>query len=242
MKTKSLVIGVGLAISTLTLSNVVLASLWHKSKSMATYQVTFVPTFTPATHPYKYRVGEPRPTHFSPLFGATFKKGHSLYKIGGKASPGLEKLAETGKSTMLMTESVAAEKNKMVYNTFISQGGNAGPKPKCVEIVFKASKHYPKVSIVAMIAPSPDWFMGVTTKLHKNGRWIRSKTIKAYAMDAGTDAGTDYISNNNDQRPQREIKIAKTKHFIHNGSPNPVGTFIFTQVPDNTKLGVMMCK
>lgn len=52
---------------------------------------------------------------------------------------------------------------------------------------------HPMVSLVTMIAPSPDWFTGIAhVQLRVNGAWIAETTLPLLAWDAGTDSGATY--------------------------------------------------
>ena len=48
----------------------------------------------------------------------------------------------------------------------------------------------PLVTHVSMIAPSPDWFVGVNSlSLLEGGSFMSSVVIQLFAYDAGTDSG-----------------------------------------------------
>jgi hypothetical protein len=225
-----------LALSAATaLASALSMSAFAAAPATAMYKVTFVPTFTSKTHPHHYLASGKPITHFSPMIGVTYKKGYMLYKTGKKPTPGLELLSERGKHDGLMKEFDMAKKQGKVYSVFTSQGGNNGPVPKAVEMQFTASKMFPRAAVVAMIAPSPDWFVGVSNvKLYKNGSWVPSVTVKGYAYDSGGDKGKDYTSKDQDTMPKQKTKKAWSKHFIYKGSPNPIGTFVFTRVPSSS--------
>lgn len=61
--------------------------------------------------------------------------------------------------------------------------------------VFRAGPNHHRVSMVAAIIPSPDWFLGVAdfelcsieTKY-----WAENLTLNLYPIDAGTDSGMDF--------------------------------------------------
>ena len=41
-----------------------------------------------------------------------------------------------------------------------------------------------------MLAPRPDWFVGVDgVSLRENGSWLDSKVVELVVFDAGTDSG-----------------------------------------------------
>ena len=115
-------------------------------------------------------------------------------------------------------------------------------REKYVEVWFKymdktefslnITKAFPYVSVVAMVAPSPDWFVGISrVKLYQNGEWVPTVTKVAYAWDAGSDNGTTYLSPDKDANPKGMTKLATTKQFMKNGKLVPVGVFVFTRIP-----------
>ncbi len=77
-----------------------------------------------------------------------------------------------------------------------------------------------------MIAPSPDWFVGVSglPLLNSSGRWLRSHTVNLYPWDAGTEEGTGFSRNNSATDPQGVItSIQGTGKF----STEPIATLSF---------------
>ena len=57
-----------------------------------------------------------------------------------------------------------------------------------------------------MIAPSPDWYLGVVNiNLLENEEFVGEKNVTALLYDAGTDSGTDYTSSNKVTNPQESI-------------------------------------
>src|SRR5438128_6112303 len=71
------------------------------------------------------------------------------------------------------------------------------PSPGSVSLVFPQPmrRDFPLVTLVSMIAPSPDWFVGVDSlSLLADDQWVTNKVVTLYAMDAGTDSGITYES------------------------------------------------
>lgn len=76
-----------------------------------------------------------------------------------------------------------------------------------------------------MVAPSPDWFVGVSgLDFRANGQWIDSLVLDLDTHDAGTDAGSDFTSPNTDITPHIPISILGDPLT---GLP-PLGRFEFT--------------
>lgn len=89
------------------------------------------------------------------------------------------------------------------------------------------------VSLVGMIAPSPDWFYGVSAvSLQKRGEWIPSLSLTAYAWDSGGDAGTTYMAEDQDLDPKGKTMRADTPHFVQRGQAVPVGVLTFKLIPN----------
>jgi hypothetical protein len=63
-----------------------------------------------------------------------------------------------------------------------------------------------------MIAPSPDWFIGINSinLLDDNSNWKTSIDLDLYAYDSGTDNGTNYTSVNAITNPFQNIKSLKS--------------------------------
>src|SRR5437879_5517333 len=69
-------------------------------KGPAEYTVVLKSTWTPKTHPFQY----PKGAHFSGLIGASHNASYSIFALGRRPTPGLERLSEEGKHSPLDTE------------------------------------------------------------------------------------------------------------------------------------------
>jgi hypothetical protein len=200
------------------------------STPTADYQVTFDASWSAATHP----TGFPPSPHFSPLIGATHDATVLLWEAGQTASSGIERMAERGQTGTLSSEIVALGANADV----LIPGGGINPSPGSVSVAFTASGSHPFVSLVSMLAPSPDWFVGVSAfHLKSNGDWIESATVDLFTYDAGSDSGANYTSVDLDTVPKEPIAQITTSPF-DNGVP--VGTFTITRTdsrPEAPALG-----
>ena len=76
-------------------------------------------------------------------------------------------------------------------------GAGLGTSPGGVSLTFPEAmrRDFPLVTLVSMIAPSPDWFVGGDSlSLIENGEWVTSKVVTLYGFEAGTDSGAGYSS------------------------------------------------
>jgi hypothetical protein len=84
------------------------------------------------------------------------------------------------------------------------------------------------VTIVSMVAPSPDWFVGVSgLSLLEGDDWISERILQLPAWDAGTDSGPSFESPDEDTEPPEPIHLFTTGPLA--GTP-PMGRFIFTRL------------
>ena len=169
----------------------------------ATYGVTFRATWDAASHgsspPF------PSGAHFSRVVGATHVEEISFWSSGGIATGGIESMAETGAVTAFCNE-VQAEVD----------GGRAGGcirgqeasfrSPGTVTLAFDLDEGSPFLTLVSMIAPSPDWFVGVDgIALQQGGCWTPRIEMDLVGYDAGTDSGTTFAARDADVTPHQPI-------------------------------------
>jgi hypothetical protein len=191
----------------------------------AEYQLTFEATWSSSTHPTDF---PPNP-HFSGLIGASHSLAARLWEEGGLASPGIKNMAETGGKSPLDGE-IDALIGEGSACTKIS-GAGINPSPGMVTVVFTASQDCPVVSVVTMIAPSPDWFVGVSAlSLFEDGGWVDQKAVELFPYDAGTDSGTSYTSPDLATENPEAIFRIETDPLVVDGDVPPLGTFTFTRL------------
>ncbi len=191
--------------------------------STATYTVTFESTWSAATHPDDF----PPDPHFSGLVGAAHRGTVTLWEPGGLASPGIESMAETGSKTLLESE---VSDLITAGNAFaVLSGDGIGTSPGSVSLTFDLNTDYPLVSLVSMLAPSPDWFVGVSGYALGDGgdHWLVEEVVTLYVYDAGTDSGVTYTAPDSDTQPPDPIEMIVGFPFFYDGEVRAVGTFHF---------------
>jgi len=176
------------------------------------------------SHPFEY----PSDAHFSGMIGASHNAKYSIFAIGRRPTPGLERLSEEGKHSPLDTEIRAAIDQGNALMLFES-GGLKNWKDSMVATV-RVDPAHPLVSVVNMIAPSPDWFTGASEiNLAENGAWITRRTVTLYAYDSGGDDGTTYKAKDKDTNPKKVTTRAANRHFVSRGRVKPVATVTFVR-------------
>ena len=84
-----------------------------------------------------------------------------------------------------------------------------------------------------MIAPSPDWFVGVHgLNFIEAGDWVDNLSVDLLPYDAGTDSGVSFNSPNAPTVPPQPIRRL-TEPPVGNGrTARPFGTFTFTRLDE----------
>ena len=185
----------------------------------ATYEVTFDVTWSAATHPLDF----PNSAHFSGLVGGTHSAAVAFWAPNTQASLGIQRMAEWGQQTTLAGEVQDAITAGTAGSVIL---GPAIPSlPASAMTTFTATPDFPLVTLTTMIAPSPDWFVGVADlDLRPGGAWVDELTVVLYPWDAGTDSGATYTSGDAPTTPHVPV-------FAITGAPftpgEPIGTFTF---------------
>ncbi|MFK8015612.1 MAG: spondin domain-containing protein [Gammaproteobacteria bacterium] len=196
--------------------------------SEAQYRVRFNATWSAQTLPTQF----PASAHFSGLIGGSHSADVTFWEPGELASAGVSTVAETG-STSQMTNEVNAAVNAGLALDRIT-GGAVSISPGTVSTTFDVDTDNPLVTLITMIAPSPDWFVGTHGhNLLIDGNWVASLTVPLFAYDSGTDSGATFIASNVDTQPPQPISLLTGPLFENNGELVPFGEFVFTRLTDS---------
>ena len=165
------------------------------------------------------------------MIGATHGSDYRIFAAGQRPTRGLELLSEMGKHTPLDNEinkAIAAGKaGSLIEISELSEG----PVHRPLTHQFTVDRRYSMVSLVGMMAPSPDWFFGVSgVELAAGGQWVPRITVEVYAWDSGGDAGKTYLAEDADLDPKQPTRLLDFA-FLQNGERVPVGVFIFRRIP-----------
>jgi hypothetical protein len=191
------------------------------------YRVTFDALWSQQTHPQDY----PGNPHFSPLIGATHHGGVRFWTDGGIASDGIKRMAEQGFTSPLdahINDAISATTARALIR------GPAVPlSPASVSVEVEAAQSHPLLTLVTMVAPSPDWFVGVSAlPLFENGQWIERAAIDLRPWDAGTDGGRSYESPDVPLNPRQPIARLTGFPVAATGAEGPpMGRFVVERLP-----------
>jgi len=191
-------------------------------QSVASYDITFTSFWNDADHGTL-----PANAHWSSLVGATHKTTNEFLEIGNKASLSIERVAEDGVYSNFQTEI----NTNPDADQFINGGGLSFGQGNIVIQNLQVSEDFPLLTLVSMIAPSPDWFITINSinlrsgNMSINNGWKDSFTIDLFPYDAGTEDGNTYSMSNPETNPQGNITS------LINISPfnaNKIGTMTLT--------------
>ena len=197
-----------------------------RNPATARYRATFQATWSVATHPVDF----PAAAHFSPLVGGTHNAQVTFWREGANATDGIKDMAERGLTSTLSTEINAAIAAGTAEHVFT--GSNVAVSPGTATAEFEISQTYPLVTLVSMIAPSPDWFVGVSAvPLFQSGQWTNELQFTLDPWDAGTDGGVTFESPDLPLVPRLPISRIVAAPLSPSGRVTPLGTFTFTRIP-----------
>ena len=185
----------------------------------ATYRVTFEGKFTASA--LASGVSVPSGEHFTTLIGAVHNGSATFWSSGGTASAGVEAVAELGTTGTFKSEINANSNALTVIEQSIASGGTAS-----ATVDITPTTDHPLVTLLTMIAPSPDWFAGVSglSLLDAQNVWLAQHQVDLFPYDAGTEEGTEFSLNNAATSPQGTIaSIQGTGKF----SNEPIATLTF---------------
>lgn len=144
----------------------------------------------------------PGGAHFTSIVGAPHASGVTLWAPGAQSSPGIENVAELG-STAALAGEVGANADA---GPFIRAGSSFVSPTSTVSTTFTTTSAQPEVSVISMIAPSPDWFVGVSKESLRDGNgWKNEVSFDLYAWDAGTEDGGGWSLSNRATSPRGVI-------------------------------------
>jgi len=205
---------------------VLLVSCLSFGQSLATYTITFSGTWNATDHTQGSIMFPPN-DHWSDLVGATHNSSITFWEAGQLASTGIENVAELGSNAAFNSEvnsAITARNADQWLQQAFETPNMAASSSTLMSIT--VSEDFPLLTLVTMIAPSPDWFAGVHDVSLRNGdNWESSINIDVFPYDAGTEDGTSYTSSNAASNPQQNITNITNINPFNN---QKVGTLTIT--------------
>jgi hypothetical protein len=167
--------------------------------SEASYQITINGSWKAP------QLSVPAGAHFTYFSGIIHNSGGGIWKAGNLASAGVEAIAESGNQRLLFEEvDMLIAKKKAIAQINIPPPAPEGSISRTIY----CNSNFSYLSFASMIAPSPDWFVGVADlNLHQKKTWLNDTTFQLFVYDAGTEDGDVFGYNNPPTTPQQPIKL-----------------------------------
>lgn len=197
------------------------ARLQTPAPNTAQYRVTMNIEWTAATHPGTV----PGNAHVSPAIVAAHWTDGAMFVNGTLASPGIEAMAERG-----VTGTLVGELNATPGVVQVRTGTRIDDVGTNVFVV-DLTQGIDKISLVTMLAPSPDWFSGFADRdMFVEGAWVEEVTFPLGNYDAGTENGNTFSTNNSATQPHQPISGPRDSTFITAAAQGPFGTVTITRI------------
>lgn len=184
--------------------------------------------------------GFPDDAHLSLVGGATHNSAVSFWEPGELASRGVEDMAEAGLIDILLFDEVvpaiengtAGSMIEVREYTDVQIDGVPGLR------IFEISMdvNWPLVSMVTMLGPSPDWFVGVSSlSLQEQEQWLTRHTVDLPLYDGGTKSDIVPIMGGPDIIPADPIGLVAydtaTGVYLPTQTPQVVARLTFELLP-----------
>ncbi|XP_051169213.1 spondin-1-like isoform X2 [Leptopilina boulardi] len=184
----------------------------------AKYEVAFEGLWSRNTHPKDFP-SKAWLARFSDVIGASHTAKYRFWSYNGNASEGLKQVAEHGSTRVL--ESELKDQSEHIRTIIKARGISYPNVTGKTFAVFRVDRKHHLMSLVSMIDPSPDWFVGVSglELCLPNCTWIEQKQYNLYPYDAGTDEGITYLADDVPTIPQQVIRRITTSFPNDSGSP-----------------------
>ena len=174
--------------------------------------------------------GHPADKHWSRLIAFAHSSRYALFADGDTASSGLALVATNGRVSVLEAELAEGRRRDRVGAQVVLPGIDAGVGTFSFDLPVTGKHRF--VSFATMLAPSPDWFTGVSAAaLQDEEGWIDTVTAPLWVWDAGADSGPEFQGPNEDTQPRQSVRLLTHPAFLTADGLRPIGTVTFTRLP-----------
>lgn len=160
-------------------------------RGFASYNITF---FNHLTHTKFPNMLPSTGLVFSPMIAAAHSNRFSILTVRGYASKQVQAIAETGNNSPLIRVLRRTRREKNGVRSYSASAAPTMPG-KHTTVRVRVNCRHPFVTALAMIAPSPDWFVqisNVNLYSRRARKMIHGKSGNLIAYDAGTDDGQEF--------------------------------------------------
>ncbi|KAH8405747.1 hypothetical protein KR215_008267 [Drosophila sulfurigaster] len=180
-------------------------------------------------------------TRIGDVIGASHSSSYRYWAYGGRASIGVQEMAEHG-STRSLEQEIRDNTQNGEVRTIIKAPGIVNRENVYGTTLANArvDPQHHQISLAAKVDPSPDWILGVAglELCLSNCTWLERKVLNLYPWDIGTDSGPSYMSPDQPQVPPDVIRRITSSYpsdhrspfFDESGTPmKPLATLYVTR-------------
>jgi len=192
----------------------------------ATYRVEIDFNWNDEDFPIDFPVGE----NFNDITGLSHTPGLTYFDVDSIASPGLAEFSTTGTSNLLTIDLDSLVADGIGLQRILGNGTINGTNDLTFDINVDSTRS--AVSLISMMNPSPDWYVGVIDEdLYLDRTFIFQRTVNALVYDGGTDSGITYTSADTTTTPQQAISLLTAPPLGNGTTVEPaVATIRFTRM------------
>lgn len=206
-------------------SLIFLLSINNYAQSIATYDIVFTSTWNAGEHTNAMDMSLPGSAHWSKLVGVNHNSDVDFFEVGQMATTGVEIIAESGSNSQFENVDVQNAIDALDAEQYIDGPPLSTALGTMTITGLEVSEDFPLLTLLSMVAPSPDWYIGVDglELLDSGGNWKTSISIPmTFVYDAGTDSGSNYTSGNNDVNTP--ISVFNMSNAIEPFNGNDIGS------------------
>jgi hypothetical protein len=205
----------------------VILALWYfsKNKLSSSNKIFYKVQFISDWGNNRQEINAPSNPHTGNMFLISHNEKINLFKVGSYAPKGISNTSMYG----TIDDLLAAFDRDRNHDGIARAPVLMTPGQQSLMISADEKFHY--LSFVTMVAPSPDWFTGISgLNLIENGQWIRNKTIPLYVYDAGTDSGTAFNTEHYIREQPLPITLKNDTFLYPDGKLKPIAYLNITMV------------
>ena len=167
--------------------------------------------------------------HWSRLIAFAHSSRYSLFQDGETASSGLALVATNGRVSVLEAALAEGRRRGRVGAHLVLPGIES---PGSFSFELDVDERLNRIAFATMLAPSPDWFSGVSgIALRMDGLWRDRVEVPLWPWDAGADSGPEYTGPNVETPPRQSVRLLTHPDLLTADALKPIGQATFTRLP-----------
>ena len=186
-----------------------------------------------------FPAGFPLDGHFSWWGGVLHDDSVSFWNTGSAMSPGMEEMAETGRTTVLVHEEGVNAINDGSARNIVDVRLPTSPQvqgiPGTLSFEIRVVRSHPLLSMVSMLGPSPDWFVGVDDmSFLENRQWRESFSVDLPLHDGGSKSNATPVLGGPDVIPPLPVGYLRydmaSGTYVRASTPHNIGRIRFERL------------